>query len=126
MHVLPGPSVLLDGGNETTVATCMAERGRPAAEVFWESELELQGRSEGQRQDQSNGTTTSQVHYLWAPTRHAQGHTITCVVRHPALPAEVRKPYVLNVQCECPQDLLFTLTMVLALKENGYILRFYL
>ncbi|KAL2096009.1 hypothetical protein ACEWY4_008157 [Coilia grayii] len=98
VHVQPGPSLLLDGANETVVATCTAERGRPAAEVFWESELDLQGHSEGQREDQPNGTTTSQVTYLWRPTRHAQGHHITCVVRHPALPTEIRRPFGLNVQ----------------------------
>ncbi|XP_063061837.1 nectin-3-like protein [Engraulis encrasicolus] len=98
VEVQPGPSVLLDGANETVVATCVAERGRPAAEVFWESELELQGHSEGQREDQPNGTTTSQVTYLWRPTRHAQGHAVTCVVRHPALPYEIRRPFTLNVQ----------------------------
>ncbi|XP_062408966.1 nectin-3-like protein [Sardina pilchardus] len=98
VHVLPGPSVLLDGANETVVATCTAERGRPPAEVFWETQLDLQGHSEGQREDESNGTTTSQVRYLWTPTRHAQGEIITCVVRHPALPGEVRRPYELNVQ----------------------------
>ncbi|XP_071400669.1 nectin-3-like protein [Centroberyx affinis] len=96
VYVSAGPSALLDGANESLVATCIAERGRPAAEVSWETELF--GRSELQTQDEPNGTTTTQVHYIWQPQSHAQGQTLTCVVRHPALQTEFRIPYVLNVQ----------------------------
>ncbi|XP_061073311.1 nectin-3-like protein [Conger conger] len=96
LYVSAGSTALLDGGNETVVASCTAERGRPPAEVSWESELF--GRSDVHHQDEPNGTTTSQARYLWRPNRHAQGHTLTCVVRHPALQAEVRIPYLLNVQ----------------------------
>ncbi|KAJ8280162.1 hypothetical protein GJAV_G00051280 [Gymnothorax javanicus] len=96
VYVSAGSVALLDGGNETVVATCTAERGRPRAEVSWESELF--GRSDIHHQDEPNGTTTSQARYLWRPNRHAQGHSLTCVVRHPALSTEFRIPYVLNVQ----------------------------
>ncbi|XP_068441037.1 nectin-3-like protein isoform X2 [Clinocottus analis] len=96
VYVSAGPAILLDGGNESLVATCIAERGRPAAEVFWETEL--YGRSEKQSQDEPNGTTTVQVHYMWKPQRYAQGKMLTCVVRHPALQTEFRIPYVLNIQ----------------------------
>ncbi|KAM4627092.1 nectin-3-like protein isoform 2-T2 [Polymixia lowei] len=96
VYVSAGPAALLDGGNESVVATCIAERGRPAAKVSWETELF--GRSEMQTQDEANGTTTSQVRYIWHPQSHAQGQTLTCVVRHPALQTEFRIPYVLNVQ----------------------------
>ncbi|XP_071781457.1 nectin-3-like protein [Centroberyx gerrardi] len=96
VYVSAGPSALLDGANESLVATCIAERGRPAAVVSWETELF--GRSELQTQDEPNGTTTTQVHYIWQPQSHAQGQTLTCVVRHPALQTEFRIPYVLNVQ----------------------------
>ncbi|KAI1893565.1 hypothetical protein AGOR_G00125030 [Albula goreensis] len=96
VYVSAGSEALLDGGGETTVATCTAERGRPPAEVSWESELF--GRSEVHRQDEPNGTTTSQARYLWTPNRHAQGRTLTCVVRHPALQTEFRIPYSLNIQ----------------------------
>ncbi|XP_037630410.1 nectin-3-like protein isoform X1 [Sebastes umbrosus] len=96
VYVSAGPTALLDGGNESLVATCIAERGRPAAEVFWETEL--YGRSEKQSQDEPNGTTTVHVRYMWQPQSYAQGKTLTCVVRHPALQTEFRIPYVLNVQ----------------------------
>ncbi|CAG08982.1 unnamed protein product, partial [Tetraodon nigroviridis] len=96
VYVSAGPTALLDGGEETLVAACIAERGRPAAEVFWETEL--RGRSETQSQDEPNGTSTTHVRYMWQPQSSAQGRTLTCVVRHPALPTEFRIPYILNVQ----------------------------
>lgn len=99
VYVSAGPTALLDGGNESLVATCIAERGRPAAEVFWETEL--YGRSEKQSQDEPNGTSTTHVRYLWQPQSYAQGKRLTCVVRHPALQTEFRIPYTLNVQCKC-------------------------
>ncbi|XP_071213413.1 CD166 antigen isoform X2 [Salvelinus alpinus] len=96
VYVSAGSTALVDGGNESVAATCIAERGRPAAEVSWETELF--GRSEVQTQDEPNGTSTTQVRYVLEPRRHSQGHTLTCVVRHPALQTEFRIPYVLNVQ----------------------------
>lgn len=99
VYVSAGPTALLDGGNESLVATCIAERGRPAAEVFWETEL--YGRSEKQSQDEPNGTSTTHVRYMWQPQSYAQGKTLTCVVRHPALQTEFRIPFILNVQCKC-------------------------
>ncbi|XP_061818150.1 nectin-3-like protein isoform X1 [Nerophis lumbriciformis] len=96
VYVSAGSTPLIDGGNETVVATCIAERARPPAEVSWESNLF--GQSEVQLFDDVNGTTTTQVRYLWQPTRHVQGHTLTCVVRHPALLNDFRIPYQLNVQ----------------------------
>ncbi|XP_029571089.1 nectin-3-like protein [Salmo trutta] len=96
VYVSAGSMALVDGGNESVAATCIAERGRPAAEVSWETELF--GRSEVQTQDEPNGTSTTQVRYVLEPRRHSQGHTLTCVVRHPALQTEFRIPYVLNVQ----------------------------
>ncbi|XP_077361174.1 nectin-3-like protein [Festucalex cinctus] len=96
VYVSAGSTALIDGSNETVVATCIAERARPPAEVSWESNLF--GQSEVQLFDDVNGTTTTQVRYLWQPTRHTQGHTLTCVVRHPALLSDFRVPYQLNVQ----------------------------
>ncbi|XP_036380779.1 nectin-3-like protein [Megalops cyprinoides] len=96
VYVSAGSMALLDGGNETVVATCTAERARPPAKVSWESDLF--GRSEERVHDEPNGTTTTQVRYTWHPTRHAQGHTLTCVVRHPALQTDFRIPYLINVQ----------------------------
>ena len=99
VYVSAGSTALIDGGNETVVATCIAERARPPAEVSWESNLF--GQSEVQLFDEVNGTTSTQVRYLWHPTRHVQGHMLTCVVRHPALQSDFRIPYKLNVQCRC-------------------------
>ncbi|XP_034405253.1 nectin-3-like protein isoform X2 [Cyclopterus lumpus] len=96
VYVSAGSSALIDGGNDTVVATCIAERARPPAEVSWESNLF--GQSEVQLFDEANGTTSTQVSYLWQPTRHVQGHALTCVVRHPALQSDFRIPYQLNVQ----------------------------
>ncbi|XP_056910536.1 nectin-3-like protein isoform X2 [Takifugu flavidus] len=96
VYVSAGSTALIDGGNETVVATCIAERARPPAEVSWESNLF--GQSEVQLLNEVNGTTSTQVRYLWQPTRHTQGHTLTCVVRHPALHSDFRIPYQLNVQ----------------------------
>lgn len=96
VYVSAGSSALIDGGNETTVATCIAERARPPAEVSWETNL--YGTSEAHMQDDANGTTTTQVHYTWQPSRHSQGHTLTCVVKHPALQSDFRIPYIVNVQ----------------------------
>ncbi|KAI4898926.1 hypothetical protein NFI96_028008, partial [Prochilodus magdalenae] len=96
VYVSPGPAPLVDGDKDSLVATCTAERARPAAEVFWESEL--LGRSEEIIQNETDGTTTTHVKYIWTPTSHALGHTLTCVVRHPALDMEFRVPYLLNVQ----------------------------
>ncbi|XP_049896888.1 nectin-3-like protein isoform X3 [Epinephelus moara] len=96
VYVSAGSSALIDGGNDTVVATCIAERARPPAEVSWESNLF--GQSEVQLFDEANGTTSTQVSYLWQPTRHIQGHALTCVVRHPALQSDFRIPYQLNVQ----------------------------
>lgn len=99
VYVSAGPSALLDGGNESLVATCIAERGRPEADVFWDTEL--YGRSEKQSHDEANGTSTTHVRYLWQPQSYAHGKKLTCVVRHPALQTEFRIPYTLNVQCKC-------------------------
>lgn len=110
VYVSAGSAALIDGGNDTVVATCIAERARPPAEVSWESNLF--GQSEVQLFDDVNGTTSTQVRYIWQPTRHVQGHALTCVVRHPALQSDFRIPYQLNVQCRFPYDRLDLLILI--------------
>lgn len=100
VYVSPGSPSLLDGHGETLVATCTAERARPAAEVFWDSDLPGQ-QSALVTQQEPEGTTTTSVQYVWAPTRDAFGRSLSCVVRHPALSKDFRIPYRLNVLCEC-------------------------
>ncbi|KAK7882051.1 hypothetical protein WMY93_028225 [Mugilogobius chulae] len=95
VYVSAGPTALMDGANESLVATCIAERGRPAAEVFWETDL--YGRSEKQSQEESDGTTSVHVRYMWQPQSYGQGRLLTCVVRHPALQTDFRIPFTLNV-----------------------------
>uniref|UniRef100_A0A3B3UKM2 Nectin cell adhesion molecule 3 n=1 Tax=Poecilia latipinna TaxID=48699 RepID=A0A3B3UKM2_9TELE len=99
VYVSAGPAPLLDGGDEALVATCIAERGRPAAEVFWEAEL--YGRSEKQTQEEVNGTTTVRVNYMWKPQSYAQGKMLTCVVRHPTLQTEFRIGYKKGLMPPC-------------------------
>ncbi|XP_026081841.1 nectin-3-like protein [Carassius auratus] len=96
VYLSPGPLSLLDGRGQTLVATCTAERARPAAEVFWDSDLPGQ-QSAVVTQQEPEGTTTSSVHYVWAPTRDAFGRSLSCVVRHPALSKDFHIPYRLNV-----------------------------
>ena len=98
VYVSAGPTPLLDGAAESVVATCVAERGRPAASVSWETALD--GRSEPAMQDEANGIATVQAHYVWRPQSHGQGQSLTCVVRHPALATDFRIPFALSVQCE--------------------------
>lgn len=96
--MLASPDPLVDGNMEGVVATCMAKRARPPADVFWEAEL--YGHSEQIMQDELDGTTSTKVDYIWAPSSHALNHALTCVVRHPALAMDLRIPYVLNIQCK--------------------------
>ncbi|XP_077063555.1 nectin-3-like protein [Siphateles boraxobius] len=95
VYVSPGSLSLLAGDGETLVATCTAERGRPAPEVFWESDLP--GQTSVVSQKEPEGTTTTLVHYILAPTRDAFGRSLSCVVRHPALSKDFRIPYKLKV-----------------------------
>ena len=106
VYVSAGPTPLLDGAAELVVATCVAERGRPAATVSWETSLD--GRSEPATQDEANGTATVQAHYVWRPQSHAQGQSLTCVVRHPALTTDFRIPFALSVQCEYPLSCIYS------------------
>nr|XP_055052060.1 nectin-3-like protein [Misgurnus anguillicaudatus] len=96
VYVSPGSLSLMVGDGETLVATCTAERGRPAAEVFWVSDVD--GQTDATTHQETDGTITNSAHFIWAPTREAYGHALTCVVRHPALSTEYRIPYQLNVQ----------------------------
>uniref|UniRef100_A0AAV2JA52 Nectin cell adhesion molecule 3 n=1 Tax=Knipowitschia caucasica TaxID=637954 RepID=A0AAV2JA52_KNICA len=100
VYVSAGPTALLDGASESLVATCIAERGLPVAEVFWETQLT--GRSERQSQVEADGTTSVHLHYMWQPQSQGQGQLLTCVVRHPALQSDFHIPYTLSVHlCVC-------------------------
>lgn len=96
--MLAGYDPLVDGNVEGVVASCIAERARPPADVFWESEL--YGHSEQIIEDDPYGTTSTRVDYIWAPSSQAFNYKLTCVVHHPALAMNLRIPYVLNIQCK--------------------------
>lgn len=98
MYVSAGPAALLEGEGESLVATCVAERGLPAASVSWETELS--GRVETQRREEADGTASVSARYLWKPRGDAQGENLTCVVRHPTLETDFRRDHTLNVHCE--------------------------
>lgn len=112
VFVSAGPTALMDGANESLVATCIAEKGRPAADVYWETDLN--GRSERQAQEETDGTTSVHMRYLWQPQSHAQGRVLTCVVRHPALQTDFRIPFTLNVQFA-------PVVSIEGLSENWYV-----
>uniref|UniRef100_A0A3Q4BG49 Nectin cell adhesion molecule 3 n=1 Tax=Mola mola TaxID=94237 RepID=A0A3Q4BG49_MOLML len=94
VYVTAGPSALIDGGNETTVATCSAERARPEAQVYWESNLFGTTLSDSVRA--VNDIITTRQYYVWQPTRLIQSPKLTCVVGHPALQRDIRIPYQIN------------------------------
>ncbi|MBN3296258.1 NECT3 protein, partial [Amia calva] len=96
VYVSAGSAPLIDGGNETVVAICTAEKGKPMAEVSWETDLF--GHSERKVIDEPNDTITMEMQYRWVPTRFQRDRKLTCVVRHPALETEFRIPYTLHVQ----------------------------
>uniref|UniRef100_A0A3Q3X7Y6 Nectin cell adhesion molecule 3 n=1 Tax=Mola mola TaxID=94237 RepID=A0A3Q3X7Y6_MOLML len=96
VYVTAGPSALIDGGNETTVATCSAERARPEAQVYWESNLFGTTLSDSVRA--VNDIITTRQYYVWQPTRLIQSPKLTCVVGHPALQRDIRIPYQISVQ----------------------------
>lgn len=98
VYVSPGSLSLLAGDGETLVATCTAERGRPASEVLWMTDLD--GQTDVMTHEETDGTTTTLAHFIWAPTREGFGSALSCIVRHPALSTEFRIPYQLNILCE--------------------------
>ncbi|XP_056612527.1 nectin-3-like protein isoform X1 [Triplophysa dalaica] len=95
VYVSPGSLSLLAGDGETLVATCTAERGRPASEVLWMTDLD--GQTDVMTHEETDGTTTTLAHFIWAPTREGFGSALSCIVRHPALSTEFRIPYQLNI-----------------------------
>ncbi|XP_041128045.1 nectin-3-like protein isoform X2 [Polyodon spathula] len=95
ISVSRGSDPLMDGGNETVVAVCTAENGKPAAEITWVSEVF--GEPVQTLIDEPNDCVTVENRYNWKPTRFAQGKQLTCVIRHPALESEIRIPFTLDV-----------------------------
>uniref|UniRef100_A0A6I8PCH7 Nectin-3 n=1 Tax=Ornithorhynchus anatinus TaxID=9258 RepID=A0A6I8PCH7_ORNAN len=90
-----GPNALIDGGNQTVAAICIAATGKPVAQIAWEGDL---GEMESSSTTFPNETVTVTSQYRLTPTRFARGRRITCVVKHPALEKEIRYSSMLDIQ----------------------------
>ncbi|XP_060682447.1 nectin-3-like isoform X1 [Hemiscyllium ocellatum] len=91
-----GPEPLVDGANETVAAVCTAANGKPAASVFWETDLI--GEKEQTKISAPNETVTVVNRFKIVPSRFVRKRPITCIVIHPSFNTTVRVPYVLDVQ----------------------------
>ncbi|KAM8771278.1 nectin-3 isoform 2-T2 [Rhynchonycteris naso] len=95
VSLIKGPDALIDGGNETVAAICIAATGKPVAHINWEGDL---GEMEITTTSFPNETATIVSQYKLFPTRFARGRRITCVVKHPALEKDIRYSFVLDIQ----------------------------
>ncbi|XP_035565714.1 nectin-3 isoform X2 [Canis lupus baileyi] len=95
VSLIKGPDSLIDGGNETVAAICIAATGKPVAHIDWEGDL---GEMESTTTSFPNETATIVSQYKVFPTRFARGRRITCVVKHPALEKDIRYSFILDIQ----------------------------
>ncbi|KAF3827582.1 hypothetical protein GH733_003068, partial [Mirounga leonina] len=95
VSLIKGPDSLIDGGNETVAAICIAATGKPVAHIDWEGDL---GEMESTTTSFPNETATVVSQYKLFPTRFARGRRITCVVKHPALEKDIRYSFILDIQ----------------------------
>ncbi|KAM9671118.1 nectin-3 isoform 2-T2 [Dama dama] len=95
VSLIKGPDSLIDGGNETVAAICVAATGKPVAHIDWEGDL---GEMESTTTSFPNETATIVSQYKLFPTRFAKGRRITCVVKHPALEKDIRYSVILDIQ----------------------------
>nr|KAF6382998.1 nectin cell adhesion molecule 3 [Pipistrellus kuhlii] len=95
VSLIKGPDSLIDGGNETVAAICIAATGKPVAHINWEGDL---GEVESTTTSFPNETATIVSQYKLFPTRFARGRRITCVVKHPALEKDIRYSFILDIQ----------------------------
>ncbi|XP_078475961.1 uncharacterized protein LOC144737135 isoform X2 [Lampetra planeri] len=91
------PSQLVDGMGLVTVATCVAQEGKPAASITW-SGLH-QGSSNETTKEEPDSTVTVRSRYWLEPTYESHGRTLTCRVEHPALESPVEYSTTLNIYC---------------------------
>ncbi|XP_060054389.1 nectin-3 isoform X4 [Erinaceus europaeus] len=95
VSLIKGPDSLIDGGNETVAAICIAATGKPVAQIDWEVDI---GVMESTTTTFPNETTTIVSQYKVLPTRFARGRRITCIVKHPALEKDIRYSLILDIQ----------------------------
>jgi poliovirus receptor-related protein 3 len=110
VSLIKGPDSLIDGGNETVAAVCVAATGKPVAQIDWEGDL---GEMESSTTSFPNETATIVSQYKLFPTRFARGRRITCVVKHPALEKDIRYSFILDIQCEYAPASAFNLSLTL-------------
>ncbi|XP_075909754.1 nectin-3-like isoform X5 [Petromyzon marinus] len=89
------PSQLIDGMGLVTVATCIAQEGKPAASITW-SGLH-QGSSSETTEVVSDGTVTVKSRYQMEPKYESHGRTLTCRVEHPAFEFPVNLSTTLDI-----------------------------
>lgn len=117
---MKGPDSLIDGGNETVAAVCIAATGKPVARIDWEGDL---GEMESTITSFPNETATIVSQYKLFPTRFARGRRITCVVKHPTLEKDIRYSFILDIQCKYALALLLTVTQcVVFCRQRSWLL----
>nr|XP_032833203.1 nectin-3-like isoform X2 [Petromyzon marinus] len=89
------PSQLIDGMGLVTVATCVAQEGKPAASITW-SGLH-QGSSSETTEVVPDGTVTVKSRYQMEPKYESHGRTLTCRVEHPAFEFPVNLSTTLDI-----------------------------
>ncbi|XP_061432944.1 nectin-2-like [Lethenteron reissneri] len=89
------PYELVDGMGLVTVATCVAQEGKPAASITWSGLHE--GSFNETTETEPDGTVTVRSRYWLEPTYESHGRTLTCRVEHPALESPVEYSTTLNI-----------------------------
>ncbi|XP_067874536.1 nectin-1-like isoform X2 [Heterodontus francisci] len=84
------------GLSETSIASCTAANGKPAAVVTWIAKVA--GKVTSTRIENPNRTVTVISQYRIVPTRKDNGENVTCVVSHKALSDRVSLPVTLSVR----------------------------
>lgn len=87
------------GSGESTVATCIAACGKPAATITWKTSLAEQ-RIENNSFLHENGTTTTQSQLLAIPVKSMHQQEVFCIVEHPTLKHPEIISHKLNIYCE--------------------------
>ncbi|XP_050975039.1 nectin-3 [Labeo rohita] len=83
------------------LASCVASKGRPAAEVFWRlGALNDSLRTETSYTEHPDGSVTAVSNILGAPSKYLNQKKIQCVVKHSTLIKELELDYVINVHCK--------------------------
>ncbi|XP_072300625.1 nectin-3 [Eucyclogobius newberryi] len=89
---------LIVGNEEVVLATCIAARSWPSSNVGWDlGELSDLLRIAQKITENADGTFTTVSILLGAPTRNLHNHSVTCVIKSPALPEGTTLPLTIQV-----------------------------